>query len=284
MARLPFRGLAAVPLLTALLLAAASSAAAQQKRLTLTGTVLDSVTGAPVAAALVRLQERGRTVLTDSLGRFAFRDLAPGTYTVLATGLGYGERSAQVSLAEAAVALRLPLPARPYTLSPLLAIDSAQAPTLGCWSWRRIRYVAIGPQALAAGGDRDLQEFVDSLSWTRGPFQVVYHRLAHGEAIVYFNDALQYPLPSRLDWLRPRGLARMELYDNRDRGPNVVRLYTAEYLQSQARDPLTLLWLCPENRFLLTEVGTQPSPVIRVVRTDRPVETRPGNADTRVAH
>jgi iron complex outermembrane receptor protein len=59
---------------------AAPTAATHSQRIT--GTVQHGGTGQYIAGATVELTGTGRTVLTDSLGRFEFRDLAAGNYTV----------------------------------------------------------------------------------------------------------------------------------------------------------------------------------------------------------
>ncbi|HEY8469912.1 MAG TPA: TonB-dependent receptor [Longimicrobiales bacterium] len=53
------------------------------------GTVRDSATAAPLAAARVRLLETHREELAHSDGSFRFPELAPGTYTVEVEHLGY---------------------------------------------------------------------------------------------------------------------------------------------------------------------------------------------------
>src|SRR5687767_2811370 len=47
---------------------------------TITGVVLDSVTGRPIGTALVQVLELHRQEPTHSEGQFAFRGLPPGTY------------------------------------------------------------------------------------------------------------------------------------------------------------------------------------------------------------
>jgi hypothetical protein len=51
----------------------------------LSGTVRNAVAGGPVVGATVTLEPGGTTRITDADGRFAFGELAAGTYTVTAT-------------------------------------------------------------------------------------------------------------------------------------------------------------------------------------------------------
>lgn len=64
----------------------------------LVGRVLDPSSGAPVEAARLELVEAGRVALSDAAGRFRFRGLEPGRYTLRVTRLGYHDRSISVEL------------------------------------------------------------------------------------------------------------------------------------------------------------------------------------------
>jgi hypothetical protein len=78
---------------------------------TLTGTVLNSVTGDPIPRALVQVGERMR--LTDSQGRFEFEGFAAGTYVISAQKPGFfpeSEISGGFSLPLTAIAGRESLP------------------------------------------------------------------------------------------------------------------------------------------------------------------------------
>ncbi|RYZ22591.1 MAG: TonB-dependent receptor [Chitinophagaceae bacterium] len=89
-------------------LIAAASANAQQ------GTLQGRLTGpdgAPVPAATVQLLNTGHQALSDANGRFVFRGVRPGTYTLVAGGGAYASilRSVEVREDGADVALSLPL-------------------------------------------------------------------------------------------------------------------------------------------------------------------------------
>lgn len=53
------------------------------------GTVVDSISGLPIAAAQVRLAERHRAEPTHDDGVFVIRNIAPGTYALTVQRLGY---------------------------------------------------------------------------------------------------------------------------------------------------------------------------------------------------
>ncbi len=66
--------------------------------LVLTGTVVDGATGAPIAAAFVRLIELRRDDVTHEDGRFALRNVGAGTHTLVVQRLGYRSVTRQVVL------------------------------------------------------------------------------------------------------------------------------------------------------------------------------------------
>lgn len=75
----------------ALVLAAAPAAAqgAPARAVTVSGEVLDGVTGQPVSAARVELLDRGVAAYTDARGRFTLRRVSPGAVQVRVERLGY---------------------------------------------------------------------------------------------------------------------------------------------------------------------------------------------------
>lgn len=79
-------------------------ASAQRAAPELRGRVADSA-GVPLEGVRVRILEVGRTALTDADGRFRFRTLAPGRYTVSLARVGRVPETRRVVLADSAVAL-----------------------------------------------------------------------------------------------------------------------------------------------------------------------------------
>ena len=70
-----------------------------QAGVTLSGRLLDSLTGAPVAGATVQIDELKRQTTTGQDGTFAFDAVAPGTYHVSARSAGYSSRRTEVTIA-----------------------------------------------------------------------------------------------------------------------------------------------------------------------------------------
>ncbi len=85
-------------LCTALLLLAAPPAAAQEPA-ALNGYVRDAETGETLLQANVLVQGTGRGAATNNEGYYTLRDLAPGTYTVAVSYLGYQTHTETVTLA-----------------------------------------------------------------------------------------------------------------------------------------------------------------------------------------
>jgi len=89
----------------ALLALHALPAAARAQAVTVTGTVVESPSGRPLASATVTLRSAADSTravggTTDAAGRFRIANVAPGRYTLQAALLGYGSyRRADVSVA-----------------------------------------------------------------------------------------------------------------------------------------------------------------------------------------
>ena len=82
------------------LLVAPGSLGAQSKTASITGRVTNSDATDPVAGARVFLLNNRKVVTTDSIGRFAFRELKPGSYRIEASLIGMLPLTAVVTVAE----------------------------------------------------------------------------------------------------------------------------------------------------------------------------------------
>jgi hypothetical protein len=80
-----------VSLSAALALLPGSSAAQDQRGALLTGVVVDSARGMPIADAEVSLPDLKRNVVTDSAGRFRIAEIPAGAYHILFHRLGFRE-------------------------------------------------------------------------------------------------------------------------------------------------------------------------------------------------
>ncbi len=78
------------------------SAAQAQEAARIQGTVRDAVTGETLPLANVVLAGTERGVSADSLGRYRIRRVLPGTYTVVASYVGYQRAEATITLAAGA--------------------------------------------------------------------------------------------------------------------------------------------------------------------------------------
>src|SRR5579871_156198 len=82
---------------TLLLGSASSIATAQNARGILVGTVKD-VRGAVLQGAKVELDPRAASTVTDTIGEFTITDLAPGTYTVTVSYVGFSSLTSKVDI------------------------------------------------------------------------------------------------------------------------------------------------------------------------------------------
>lgn len=93
-----------------LLLALALTCVATTARASrLTGRVVDAGTGTPVAGVNLVVQGLSASAQTDSLGRYAIRDLRPGTYVLRASRVGYAASVSRVRVSGEETALDLQL-------------------------------------------------------------------------------------------------------------------------------------------------------------------------------
>jgi hypothetical protein len=100
----------AVAALLALLVAQQTAPPSDQLAGTLTGTVIDASTSAPLAGARVLITNSRPAVLTGPDGRFRFANLPAGRYTLTVSLIGYSFVRRPVELARgAALDLRLPM-------------------------------------------------------------------------------------------------------------------------------------------------------------------------------
>jgi hypothetical protein len=104
-------------LLVALLLAEPTAGWAQAAR-AIRGTARDSITGAPLAGALVEVRGGGMraTSRTDEDGAFRVANVEPGQYLVTVIRIGYGERRVDVEVGVRDVVLTVALLAVPRAL------------------------------------------------------------------------------------------------------------------------------------------------------------------------
>ena len=84
-----------------LLVSVSAAPASAQDTAVLQGRLLNSLTGEPIAAATVVIDELKREAVSGDDGTFRFESLAPGTYHVFVRAPGYSTRRAEVTVAAA---------------------------------------------------------------------------------------------------------------------------------------------------------------------------------------
>ncbi|MGH7569242.1 MAG: carboxypeptidase regulatory-like domain-containing protein [Gemmatimonadales bacterium] len=98
-------------------LATPPPSAAQQTTGSISGQLVDALSGAPIPSGTVELLGTRRTVQSDSAGRFTHSGLVPGTYILQIRAIGYAMLSAVIRLGERETATHVfDLEALSYTL------------------------------------------------------------------------------------------------------------------------------------------------------------------------
>lgn len=87
----------------ALLTAAAHTVFAAQSGATLSGRLLNSLSGAPIAGATVQIDEIGHMTVSDPDGTFRFENVPPGLYHVSVRSQGYSTRRTEVTVSAGTV-------------------------------------------------------------------------------------------------------------------------------------------------------------------------------------
>jgi protocatechuate 3,4-dioxygenase beta subunit len=71
-----------------------------EARTTITGTVVDANTEAPIPNAQIAVREADASTTSDEAGTFTFVDLEPGTYTLSVSADGYEAAEVRVEVSE----------------------------------------------------------------------------------------------------------------------------------------------------------------------------------------
>ncbi|MDE2764288.1 MAG: carboxypeptidase regulatory-like domain-containing protein [Gemmatimonadota bacterium] len=95
----------------------------------ITGTVTDYATGAPLRSARVRLLGTGHDMLTDSAGGFAFAEVPPGIQVIRTERLGYASRTDSLTaFSREALGLEIPLATEAIVMEPLVVTGRRDDP------------------------------------------------------------------------------------------------------------------------------------------------------------
>jgi iron complex outermembrane recepter protein len=115
---------------------------AAQGGVPLTGRLLNSLSGAPIAGATVQIDELKRTAMSGDDGMFAFADVPAGSYHLSIHSDGYSTRRTEVTVSATAVTLEL-------TVDPELHFEQVTTVTGDA----RSQFEVFQPTAVLAGQD-----------------------------------------------------------------------------------------------------------------------------------
>ena len=115
---------------------------AAQGGVALSGRLLNSLSGAPIAGATVQIDELKRTAMSGGDGTFAFADVPAGSYHLSIHSDGYSTRRTEVTVGAAAVTLEL-------TVDPELHFEQVTTVTGDA----RSQFEVFQPTAVLAGQD-----------------------------------------------------------------------------------------------------------------------------------
>jgi hypothetical protein len=145
--------------------AAQRSLRPQPARVTVRGTVVDATSGTPLPNTMIRLVEANRGVLADSLGRFSFPDVAPGTQTLAVKQYGYEEIDTDIEVSAELRPLQVQLQPGPVALEGFDVVADRLAVMKQEMKQRRdaapVTVRTVGQEMLAQSTARDMLEFLE---------------------------------------------------------------------------------------------------------------------------
>jgi len=121
-----------------------------QAQVSITGTVSDSDTGELLPGVNVFIQQLQRGDATDIDGEFEITDLSPGTYTIVATFIGYNRYEQQITVGSTNINLDIELTAE------LTALDDVVVTAFGIQ--REARALGYGVSSISAENIQDRLE------------------------------------------------------------------------------------------------------------------------------
>jgi hypothetical protein len=230
-------------LIAAVLLLLPPTVAAQQtqpqRKLSMSGSILDAGSGAPVHGAVVEFVPSKRYVLTDTAGRFVLGSLKPGPYRVVTSRIGYEDHDTTLVL-EAATSIELRMQPNPIALRGITVLQDRfkarrNAAASSVRSFDRLQ--------LLNSGARDAADFV----LRRGMFMPIacassfsqWCAIVRGqrtEISVYIDERPAFGL-EELSTYMPHELFLVEVYS----GGRHVRAYTNWWVEGMARRGWSLM-------------------------------------------
>jgi len=98
------------------------AAASGPRTISVSGEVLDAVTGSPIRDVVITLPGLGRKVATDAQGRFALQNIWPGTQKWVVSGLGYARWEEDVEATEDGAVFTVRILPRPEMLQEITVV------------------------------------------------------------------------------------------------------------------------------------------------------------------
>ncbi len=102
--------------------AVSAQSPAKPPRVTVSGTITDASTGAPIVGAAVTLERARRTVWTDEHGRFTVTKVDPGEESLAVEELGYKDGALKIAVGEGAAPVDLRLQPDPVLVKGLAVV------------------------------------------------------------------------------------------------------------------------------------------------------------------
>ena len=214
------------------------------------GVVVDAVTGAPIAGALVVIEDERLAVLTDSLGAFEFGSLEGGPVTLVARRYGYVMQGMDAVLpAGGGLQVEIPLPPEAVLLDGFEVVaERLQTMDQRLRSRRNATPVSVRSfeqTRLVRSSSRDFLEFLrieaslhtQPCGWRSFSSQCVLRRGRLVAPRVYIDEV---PVMGGLDHLasfQPYDLYLVEVYSSGQE----IRAYTHQFMDRMARREIALL-------------------------------------------
>lgn len=215
---------------------AATQVAEPEPHATLNGVVVDARTGVRVPGASVILIQQAAPVFSDEEGRFAFREVRPGTQTLIVTQIGYDSLRTEVEFRSPDEPVTVALEADPVVLERIeILVDRLAS------RWRSIGW------SVRVFDQMDLQDasafsVLDLITQRSGlrrapcyrPFAMTPCAYVRGRVVPVRVVVDGAPMLSGLDLLEtlpPEELYTVEVYA----GGREIHAYTTWFVKSVAR-------------------------------------------------
>ena len=223
---------------------AAPAAGAQAGTGSITGRVVDANSGAPVAAATVRIAGTNLAAHSNSDGQYTLRGITPGTVEVRALRVGYAELRTQATVgASEATTLELRMNPVAVTLSPVVTtatgeqrrvelgnsqaqinasdiVERSAVSNMGDLLTAKAAGVMVIPGTQTGAGIRIRIRGTSSLSLTNNPIYIIDGVRVEG-ATGSSSVSVGGTTPSRVGDLNPEEIESIEVV----RGPSAATLY-----------------------------------------------------------